>query len=100
MQIERDVRREQRVEEVVRVERQRVRVAGERLAAAVREVPVRHLARAQNPRRRAFDRVMRREVVAEKEEAGRGHAERDDGAQNESGCGSPTAHCFDYDPPS
>ena len=48
VQIERDVRRQNEVEEVVRIKRERVRVAGEWLSAVVVEVPPRNLSRPKD----------------------------------------------------
>ena len=68
VEVEGHVRRQQQIKEVVGIERQRVRIAGQRLAAAVGEVPPRDLAGAKRGRGEDLDRVVRREVVAEKEE--------------------------------
>jgi hypothetical protein len=78
VEIERYVCRQDEIENVVRIERQRVRVAGQRLAAAVREVPPGDFAGAKCDGGEHFDRVVRREVVAEKEEAD----PRDERAEN------------------
>src|SRR5207245_7830185 len=53
----------------VGIERERVRISGERLAAVVIKVPPRKLAGAKDLRRDHFDRVVREEIVAEVEEA-------------------------------
>src|SRR5258706_10966492 len=70
-EIERHVRRQPQVEEIVGIERQSVRVAGQRLAPAVGEVPPRNLSPAKCGRGEDFDRIVGREVVAEKEETKR-----------------------------
>ena len=71
VEIERDVRRQQEIEEVVGIERECVRVAGQWLPAAIGEVPPRNLTGPKHGRREHLDRIVRREVVAKKEEAER-----------------------------
>src|ERR1700680_1305436 len=81
VEVERDVCRQEEVEKIVGVERERVRVTGQRLPAAVVEVPVRNLAHAENACGDDLDRVVRREVVAEEEktEDGQSDAGRNQG---------------------
>ena len=69
VQIEGDVRRQQQIEDVVGIKRQRVRSAGQRLPAAVREVPPRDLSGVERLRLKHLDRIERGEVVAEVEKA-------------------------------
>ena len=76
MQVERDVRRQQQVQDVVGIKRQRVRVAGERLAASGIEVPPRNLAGAPDRGGDHLHRVVRGEVVAEVKEEERGSERR------------------------
>src|SRR5579859_2043160 len=79
VQIERDMRRQDEIEEVVGIEGQRVRISGERLSASIEKVPVRNLAGAKDPRRHHLDRIVGREVVAKEKEAEPGD---DDAAGN------------------
>jgi hypothetical protein len=72
VKIERHVRRQEQIEKVVGIERQRVRIASERLPAAVVKVPVRNLAAAKDLRGDELDRIVRREIVAEEEKAENG----------------------------
>src|SRR2546428_3398635 len=69
VQIERHVGRQDEIEKIVRVKRERIRIAGQRLPAAVVEVPVRNLAHAKNVRSDDLDRIVGGEVVAEEEES-------------------------------
>ena len=59
---------EQQVEDVVGVKGQEIRIAGERLTAPGREVPIRDRAVPHGLCGESFDRKMRRKVVAEKKE--------------------------------
>ena len=69
VQIERHVGGQEQIEDVVGIERQRVRIARQRLPARIGEVPVRNLAGPKRKRGQRLDGVMRREVVAVEEEA-------------------------------
>ena len=69
VQVEGDVRRQDQIEEVVGIERQRVRIAGQRLPAAVERIPKRDLPGAKVIRGNDFDWIVRGEVVAVEEEA-------------------------------
>ena len=81
VEIECYVRGQGEIENVVGIERQRVRIGGQWLAADVGEVPPRDFAGAKCGGGEHFDRVVRREVVAEKEEAERGDEREQTSAQ-------------------
>ena len=88
VQVESNVRGEDQIEKVVGIERQRVGVAGQRLAAAVERVPPRDLAGAERRRRNDFDRVVGGEVVAMKKEA-EGGEQKAEGCHHDRHCEPP-----------